>query len=321
MKDIFSRRAQAQFEEVRADFVSFLCETGKCPAVKEWDAECSAKTLVDRVLQWQGEMKEPLKKGSAKYAKAVSNIVGNASCYHAVAYRDVDAMHKSSSLFARFDFPELVTTLDERNKKLFWEYMQELSDVSYKGVREDVPHVPSNEEIKCDIHRRKGGGVRNEGDASLKQGIDIMWKQFMESRGETGTVENVAKLLFDFGAGVLNDESVVDACKRSAPAAQERLKSVIPCIGDAPFTEAQWTQLNKMLALATMEGNIPSEMMRGIENVASELAGSFKDGNVDLSSLNVESIGQRVLAGVSPDEIQHFANNLDKIIPAVQNLQ
>ena len=46
----------------------------------------------------------------------------------------------------------------------------------------------------------------------------------------------------------------------------------------------------------------------------------MKDGKAfDFSNMsNIESIGQQVLEQVSPDEINSFASNLDKLLPAMQ---
>ena len=91
--------------------------------------------------------------------------------------------------------------------------------------------------------------------------------------------------------------------------------------GTDPPSEEEWDCLNKMIGLSTMKSAIPSNMMDGIENVANKLVEDLAAGKTDISSLNIDSIGQQVLAGVSADEMSNFANNIDKIMPALGNLK
>ena len=69
-----------------------------------------------------------------------------------------------------------------------------------------------------------------------------------------------------------------------------------------------------------MNGNIPAPMMRGIEKVANELVSDIHSGKASLETLNVESIGQKVLASVGTDDMNSFAKNLDKILPSMRNV-
>ena len=66
-----------------------------------------------------------------------------------------------------------------------------------------------------------------------------------------------------------------------------------------------------------MEAAIPPNMLRGIEGVASRLAQDIVAGKADLGSLDIEALGQQVLAGVDTADVDSFADNLDKILPAL----
>ena len=61
----------------------------------------------------------------------------------------------------------------------------------------------------------------------------------------------------------------------------------------------------------------PLNMMNGIENVANKLVSEIASGKTSLENLNIEQIGQQVLSGVNPEEMTQFANNMDKILPAI----
>ena len=103
------------------------------------------------------------------------------------------------------------------------------------------------------------------------------------------------------------------------PAAFARLVEAFPYLGPRPPSAHEWSLLTRAASLATMESAIPAPMMRGIESVASELVGELGD-NPDLGALDMEAIGRRVLANVSGGDVEAFAANLDKILPAVTNL-
>ena len=92
-------------------------------------------------------------------------------------------------------------------------------------------------------------------------------------------------------------------------------------LGDAPPTEEQWGLLDRALGLVTMEGAISAPMMRNIESVANQLVQDLTSGKADLSTLNIEALGQQVLSQVSQEDVSSFAKNLDKIIPALDGLQ
>ena len=69
-----------------------------------------------------------------------------------------------------------------------------------------------------------------------------------------------------------------------------------------------------------MESAIPGNMMRGIESVASQLVSDITAGRATMGEIDVEDIGQRVLSSVSTRDVQDFTKNIDKILPAIQNM-
>jgi hypothetical protein len=91
-------------------------------------------------------------------------------------------------------------------------------------------------------------------------------------------------------------------------------------LGASPPSNEEWTLVNKALSLSTMNGNIPAPMMRGIERVANDLVSDISAGRATLGTLDVESIGQRVLASVGPEDMSAFAKNVDKILPSIRHV-
>ena len=96
------------------------------------------------------------------------------------------------------------------------------------------------------------------------------------------------------------------------------LSEAFPDLGGDPYTPDQISVVERMRNLVTMDDSIPSDMMKGIEAVASKLVNDINSGRCDMANLDLESIGQQVISGVTDDDMTKFASNLDKIIPALQ---
>ena len=61
--------------------------------------------------------------------------------------------------------------------------------------------------------------------------------------------------------------------------------------------------------------------MRGIETMAQKLMSDMGSSGTDLSGLNPQTIGEEVLSSVSKEDVQAFAQNIDKLLPAIQMMQ
>lgn len=333
MKDIFARRALQSFVEVLHEFVDSLQGSfSSCEGTQSWHASLenpSPERHRELVEEWIQAMDTPLRRGCAKYAKAVTSILEQpASVYHAVAYRDVHALHKSSAYFAPLDFPSKVEggTMSTNDVAIFWQYLDELNQQAFLVVRRPSPRVPTTSEISADITRRKGENTKAS-EPVLKNGLKDVWAQLCRERGvpEVRThdmcVEDVGRKLFESSSVKLGERSLIELCRTRDGRVHALLFELFPYLDvGKEFTESQWGLLDRALSLSTMEGSIPTPMMRGIEEVASELVADISSGRTSLGTLNVEAIGQRVLSNVTPEEMSHFANNLDKIIPAMQNM-
>ena len=62
-------------------------------------------------------------------------------------------------------------------------------------------------------------------------------------------------------------------------------------------------------------------MMGKIENMASKLANDIMSGKKDMGSMDLQSIGEEVLSQCNSADMSHFADNIDKILPAINNLR
>ena len=113
-------------------------------------------------------------------------------------------------------------------------------------------------------------------------------------------------------------ERVRLAC-RSPRFTSDSLQDHFPELGADEYTTEQLACAHRLQSLMNMDASIPTNMMRGIESVASRLAGDINRGKCDLGSLDLEKIGQEVISNVSENDIMSFAANIDKILPTLKD--
>ena len=98
--------------------------------------------------------------------------------------------------------------------------------------------------------------------------------------------------------------------------ADELLKHC-PYLGSAPFTDEDWSDIERAIALNTMPSSIPTDMMKSIEGYAQKLMADISSGQASLDNLDIEEIGRSVLAGSSQQDLESFATKIEQIMPAL----
>tara|TARA_B110000046_G_scaffold88637_3_gene96685 strand:- start:1432 stop:2460 length:1029 start_codon:yes stop_codon:yes gene_type:complete len=332
MKNAFATRALQSFWDLTADLADSLASTFEdCGETKDWQLYVKNVVMGDEsrmmtgVQKWCEGMEAPLAKGAAKYAKAIQSLTGApATVYHAIAYKDVAAADASFETLQALRLPEKLASdkMDDASKALFWKYFEELNRHAYTVTGKTAPAVPTSEAIAADIACRRGAQAGGGGGGgALQQGLGEVWKRLCALRGVQDAAEAVA--LEKAAAAPFSQEggaaTVGEGCRARAAAAFAALAAEMR-LGDAPPTEEQWALLDRALGLVTMEGAISAPMMRNIESVANQLVQDLANGKADLSTLNIEALGQQVLSQVSQEDVSSFAQNLDKIIPALDGL-
>ena len=314
-KNIFARRAEAAFCEVFDDFIL---------TIKESFPEFELETLDagGKVKLWHAAMMTQLPKGSAKYLKAVKSITDQpANVLHAIAYQDIPAIEQAR-FFKDMSFQGKVNS-GKIKKTLVWDYFTELNKHCFTAMCEDNPVVPTPEEIRENIARRKGAAGSKQaagqggGTPVLQEGVREMWNQLLQQRGVEANDDDT---FIDTLSKLCGDGSTTKLCT-----SRDKQGSIVLCRAfpyldaNQPFTSENWEIVNRVFALVTMDTSIPAPMMRGIEKMANSLASDMSSGNLDFSKLNMEKIGRDVLSGVSETDMKSFASNLDKLLPAMQN--
>lgn len=315
MKDIFATRAAKTFDETMQAFVESMQSTygGACPGCRQLKSQT--------VAQWMQIMQTPLAKGSAKYGKAVASLTSTpASVRHALAYRDVAAMHASVEYMQPLDLPSKLSSMSTEDANLFWEYLNDLTRNAYAATRTTPVAVPSSAEIAADIARRRQN--KPAADSTLHAGVAEAWAAFCTARGvEIGTDDALRLVAACAPNASSSDTEMVKLCRARDETAGAALARTFSQLPTTPMDDGDWGMLDRVFAMATMQSNIPAPMLRGIEKMASSLAADIGSGAADLSKLDIEAIGERVLAGVSQGEVDAFAQNLDRILPAIQRMQ
>lgn len=279
-------------------------------------------SMRESAVAWCDNMDEPLKRGCAKYGKAVESIVGSPACvYHAFCYRDGAAIRASSTspmlrkldLFAKFD------GMCDEDKTTVWEFLDDLNKTAYEAVGREAVAVPTRQDIEKNIAQRKassGGGTPPQGQNvhdGVMEALNAVYKR--HAKPSLTGAPDVTKALQSAAAvharGVRAREpaavcAVLTAVRTSDVWSPDDLK--------AEDVESVLMALN----LATMVEGIPAPMLAGIESVANKLMGDLQRG--DMGGFDMEAIGKEVMAGVTPQEMTQFANSLDKIMPAISQL-
>jgi hypothetical protein len=67
--------------------------------------------------------------------------------------------------------------------------------------------------------------------------------------------------------------------------------------------------------------NIPVGMMSHIETMASKLADDIVSGKTNMNNMNLNELGQHVLSQCKEEDMDKFAENIDSLLPALQQFQ
>ena len=337
MKDVLAARALNEFVALLGDFADSMKTTfAECQATQEWCLWCQnvvvhsgAASQADAVRKWLSDG-QPLPR--AKYGKAVQSLTGSPACvYHALAYRDMAAAHdalpalRDLQLLHKFG-PESATKPSDR--AIFWDYMNELTRLAHVATRTAPPRVPTTEEISSDIAARRAqkaaaaaGGGGGAGAPLRGAGAQEAWAALCASCQRADAPEGPADPLPVLHALVSEEEDAVARCQRHDPAMWAAIEARFPQLKGVAPSEAQWELATRAVALSTMEASIPAEMRRQIDSMASQLAqslgGGAEGGAAGMAGLDMADMGKRVLSQVSEGDIKTFADNIQRIIPAL----
>lgn len=255
----------------------------------------------------------PLK--MVKYDRAVLSITGNPlNVYQLVMYKDLATVEKVFPAIKALELPIKVRTLSDSDAATFWRFVHEATQLTLRATETLPPVVPTTAQIAENIERRRRqrdqvNHHHHEGSASVDvaNGVDDLWKELCHTRGvppvpmTDALAERVARVV-------------------TAEADEETLRAQFPELGSDAYSEDSLAIARRIGSLCVMKRAIPTNMMHGIERVASSLVRDINSGKVDFANLDVEKIGEQVLQGVGEGDVGEFANNLERILPALQSM-
>ena len=111
-------------------------------------------------------------------------------------------------------------------------------------------------------------------------------------------------------------------CNEKNPDVLKKIADTFPSLETPDILgQSGWKCIHKLNGFTAVDKNVPSNMMGRIENMANMIATDLASGKMDMNSMNLNDIGKQVLAGCSESDMQDFAQNMDKLIPALANFQ
>lgn len=342
MTDPFTQKAKRQFIEYSLMWVEFLQQ--KFPDDENTQdtfiflnnvVKNSESQINEQCESWMANMKTPLNSKKTKYAKAVERITKQtAVVYHAVKYRDIDALQHSLNspvcsklqIFDKYRSPALT----DDDKEIVWKYMDKITSSAYEASSETPPTVPSRLEIQENIKSRKE--KPDEGPSMVRAfqtHINALCRLLNEAEplvdvSDERVREEMVKWTA-FAKGSTDGERNLQLCQQNNPCVIGQLVQAFPILAKIQTLERIddkiWRNINQLNGFSTVSENIPSKMMGRIEDVANKLASDIVAGKTDMASVNLSDIGQQVLSGCDEADMSKFANNIEDLLPALQHFQ
>ena len=276
----------------------------------------------DPIAYWYAQMRLPLKQKAAKWEKAVTSILEKSACVtHALKYKDIPTLECSSEIFRGLRLSSLVGTqgcLSWDNQNLLWEYFDELTECCNRVYRVSAVRIPQFKEISDDIAKRKKERTTVSENTAMHNGMyDLACSMFTNN----GLATAPSKVEFETLVAEHMGCKIIDCKSRNADSVA-LFTSLFPDIARkrGGLTNDDWKTFDKIIAMHTVDNSIPKNMMRGIEDVANQLMLDIRSGNINDLNFDAEGIGKRVLSTVSTSDITNFAGNIDKILPAITNM-
>lgn len=273
-------------------------------------------------------LNEPVDNKTAKYAKAVARILTGeqATLYFAIEYRD------AASLVASDAFREYVPHFKESVRG--WQTMRTMAQLCFLIQGVEPPRVPGRAEIEANISQFRMLKRTKSVATGSGVGSGSMQRAFFEKVLETASIlpTNVGVVCRERIHAIPREEHASLCVQWSENPFTTRDSDFGGTVYTADERDAfrsldggKWSQAEQSFRqlndLSRVQQQIPSSMLGTIENYATELAAKISSGEADLSSIDLQSIGEDVLKQCSEDDMSQLANNIGQLLPALGSLQ
>ena len=336
--EVFVANSRAQFLEFSSHWIEFFTtkfpeceETKDCKIFLDSVVKNSTEKLTEQIQMWRTNIMTPLKK--TKYSKAIERITNKqAVIYHALCYQDVIALKENmtSGIVQRVDLFEKYNSLSDADRASVWRFMQKISIAAFEALEETPPVVPSRTEISENIRARKE--KTTDESPSMSKAFATHVNGMCKHLGQKPVLENADDALIKkwmtrwhtFSKDTTNEKKNTVLCQQEDPAVLAKLVAAFPefeTLSADTVTAQIWKNINQLNGFSAVTENIPTKMMGRIEDMASRLADDIVSGKTDMASVNLHDIGQQVLAGCEEADMSQFANNIEDLLPVLQNFQ
>ena len=279
----------------------------------------------DVAERWHAMMVRPVPK-VIKYAKALQRILGHpASLYTVAEYKDV-------TIFVDEQFATVVRSPLEADD---WRAIHAVNRLVACAMCYDIDRTPSRDEIHANIQATKTTKKSIDDVGTVTHACRMTYvaigdhldaKAAYEISARYATNDDDQVITKDWSDMLQAWPSFVDDCtKRNTPPVEAWKaipESARPSLVKALYSPnaALWSQIDQMNNYTKISTNIPSGVMNRIETMASKLAQDLQTGTATMENLNLQSIGESVLANCDPEELSKLTGNIGELLPMLSQM-
>lgn len=343
MEDIFKARARTDFLELIEQFLQNIRDIfPECQACKDFQilftgsVKTSESKTQELIEGWYSNMMTKLTK-KVKYAKAIERILDEPGVmYHTCQYNDIDGLEQTSQneMMLQIEIFDKYRSenMSESDRKVFWKYINEINLACFKSCDKTPPYVPSRDEIQKNIKSKKTIPMVSEKESpSMNTAFKQALRDFCEKTSNADVTESLEEDTLkkwvsrwaSYAQDTVNGQKVTVLCNNKDIAGfikiSEHFSEFI--LDEGSINDDIWNSIVQLNGYATVGESIPTNMMGKIENLANKLANDIVNGRTDLSSMNLNDIGQEVLSQCDESDMSKFADNIENLLPALQSFQ
>lgn len=342
-KEFIIKNSRQQFHAATLELVETLsatfpdCEDTKDLLLVLKNVTNHSETQMDESLNdWFDHLNTKLNLKKARYGKALERLTGQAIVYHAMVYRDIDAIQTSMTSGMATRIGLFQKWNDERNtdvtKEIMWDLLKMMNEHCYKAKQLDLPLVPSRAEIQENIKSSRNKGTAQDSESSsmlvaFRDDINAlceMWKISPVLSQNDGMVRTWMERWSKFTAKDANQKAIrVHCIEKNGAVVLKALCESFPEFKlqeGTVLSEESWGIITRLNDVSTVVNSVPTGMMSQIEHMASKLAQDLQSGTINMSNVNLSQIGEQVLANCSESDMNDFAGSIEKLMPVVQSM-
>ena len=288
----------------------------------------------EHMSAWTEAMDSP---ASAQYGKSFQRLAGRPiTIRDVVAYRDLENVIRSGAAQKALQTDFTLADVDQSDTDAIWDAVDTVTKTAdLFAALGSTEQRPTRDAIAKEIkdHKKRKNAKPAAGSVSVAEAREAGVRECITDLCQACGVAAPA-----FGAGVLGacDEAtgkLEGGVSYGEHASKGNLEAFAKCPFPAewnvpttydPAHKDAWTKFAAAIAksynLHKMQSSIPPAMMAQIEKQAVAMAAGMENGTMDLSQLNIGSIGESVLKECSTSDLDQLAGNLGNILPNINTL-